>query len=127
MPSSFRITRELLSRIEDERTGLIVPPELHAEVPPTRVEQASAAAAILGDTLARQFSYVDGAHPVAGWDAPAVEHVLARTWRPALSVTGCDGLPPTRVAGNVTLPCTKLHCTHARHVLTCRSRAPQGT
>ena len=69
--------------------------------------QVKVAAGILGDAVVRQFSFVDGAHPVAK-DAPVSEHILARTWRPALSVTGCDGLPPTRIAGNVMLPSTKL-------------------
>ena len=107
VPSSFRICRELLSRVEDERSGLVVPPQFHVEVPKSRVEQTEIAAGILGDIVVRQFPFVEGAHPVAK-DAPISEHVLARTWRPALSVTGCDGLPPTRVAGNVMLPSTKL-------------------
>jgi len=34
--------------------------------------------------------------------------VLARTWRPALSVTGADGLPPPASAGNVLRPKTSL-------------------
>lgn len=106
VPSSFRICRELLSRIEDEKTGLVVA-ELHAEVPPSRVRQAEAAAAILGETVVRNFAWVDGAHPVAK-EAPVAEHILSRTWRPALSVTGCDGLPAAAVAGNVMLPFTKL-------------------
>eukprot|EP00316_Scyphosphaera_apsteinii_P000219 CAMPEP_0119299234 /NCGR_PEP_ID=MMETSP1333-20130426/1344_1 /TAXON_ID=418940 /ORGANISM="Scyphosphaera apsteinii, Strain RCC1455" /LENGTH=518 /DNA_ID=CAMNT_0007300601 /DNA_START=189 /DNA_END=1745 /DNA_ORIENTATION=+ len=107
VPSSFRICRELLSRLEDEKTGLVVPEEFHVEVPLSRVKQVSAAAEILGETVVRQFSFVEGGHPVAK-DAPVSEHILARTWRPALSVIGCDGLPPTRVAGNVMLPFTKL-------------------
>lgn len=107
VPSSFRICRELLSRIEDERSGLVVPPEFYVEVPQSRIEQTQIAAGILGDVIVRQFPFVEGGHPVAK-DAPVSEHVLARTWRPALSVTGCDGLPPTRVAGNVMLPFTKL-------------------
>ena len=106
-PSSFRICRELLSRLEDEKTGLVVPRDFYADVPSSRLEQVAAAAAILGDTVVRQFPFVEGGHPVAK-EAPIAEHILARTWRPALSVTGCDGLPPTAVAGNVMLPLTKL-------------------
>ena len=37
-----------------------------------------------------------------------VEQLLARTWRPALSVVGADGLPPTSLAGNVLRPSTAL-------------------
>jgi len=103
VPSSFRILRALLSRIEDEDTGRIILPELHADIPPERVEQAKAAAAILGDELASEY-------PLAGdtrlqVDDP-VEQVLARTWRPALSVIGLDGAPKPIDAGNVLRPST---------------------
>jgi acetylornithine deacetylase/succinyl-diaminopimelate desuccinylase-like protein len=37
-----------------------------------------------------------------------VERVLNRTWRPALSVTGADGLPGLASAGNVLRPHTSL-------------------
>jgi len=35
-----------------------------------------------------------------------VDALLARTWRPTLSVTGAEGLPPLREAGNVLRPYT---------------------
>ena len=38
----------------------------------------------------------------------AVEQILSRTWRPTLSVTGADGIPPTTIAGNVLRPFTSL-------------------
>src|SRR6201985_2191541 len=34
VPSSFRILRELLSRLEDQQTGAIRPSELYAQIPP---------------------------------------------------------------------------------------------
>ena len=37
-----------------------------------------------------------------------VEGVLRRTWKPALSIVGSDGLPPTANAGNVLRPYTTL-------------------
>ena len=118
VPSSFRISRELLSRIEDEKTGLIVPPEFYVEVPSSRLQQVKVTGGILGDTLVRQFPFVEGAHPVAK-DVPISEHVLARTWHPALSITGCDGLPPTNIAGNVSAlararPLSRAPATNAR-------------
>ena len=106
-PSSFRICRQLLSRVEDEKTGLVVPKEFWTEIPESRLSQVSAAGEILGDMVVRQFPFVEGGHPVAK-DAPISEHILARTWRPALSVTGADGLPATGIAGNVMLPYTNL-------------------
>ena len=50
VPSSFRILRQLLSRLEDEETGAIRPAELYVQVPPERVAQARRAAAALGDS-----------------------------------------------------------------------------
>ncbi len=51
VPSSFRILRQLVSRLEDETTGAIKPAELYAQVPRERVEQAKRAAAVLGNEL----------------------------------------------------------------------------
>ena len=47
VPSSFRILRRLLSRLEDEETGTVRPAELYAQVPSERVAQARRAAAAL--------------------------------------------------------------------------------
>ena len=103
VPSSFRILRQLLSRLEDEATGTIRPEELYAKIPPQRIEQARDAARILGDSLYSKF-------PFAGRTAPATndlaELVLNRTWRPQLAVIGIDGLPVPQNAGNVLLPFT---------------------
>jgi acetylornithine deacetylase/succinyl-diaminopimelate desuccinylase-like protein len=103
VPSSFRILRQLLSRLEDEQTGQIRPPDLHVTIPPERLEQARAVAAALGDGLAERFPVVPGMR--LAHDDP-VELVLAQTWRPALAVTGADGLPSLADAGNVLRPRT---------------------
>jgi acetylornithine deacetylase/succinyl-diaminopimelate desuccinylase-like protein len=103
VPSSFRILCQLLSRLEDEKTGAILPGELHTEIPTQRIEQARDAARILGDSLYTKF-------PFAGHTAPVTEDlselVLNRTWRPQLAVIGMDGLPAPQNAGNVLLPYT---------------------
>src|SRR5438270_13655043 len=49
VPSSFRILRRLLSRLEDEDTGAVRPAELYVQVPPERVAQARRAAAALAN------------------------------------------------------------------------------
>jgi acetylornithine deacetylase/succinyl-diaminopimelate desuccinylase-like protein len=98
VPSSFRIARELLSRLEDERTGELRVAELHAPIPPDRVAQARAAAEVLGDGVSARFPFVVGARPMG---ENAAERVLARTWKPTLSVTGAGGLPELGSAGNV--------------------------
>jgi acetylornithine deacetylase/succinyl-diaminopimelate desuccinylase-like protein len=96
--SSMRIMRQLLDRLEDPSTGDVRLSELHAEIPVQRVEQAKAAAAILGSSLLDSFSAVPTLHPVS--DDPA-ELLLNNTWSPTLSVVGQDGMPPLKAAGNV--------------------------
>src|SRR5262249_4277100 len=90
VPSSFRIVRQLLSRLEDEETGAVRPPELYAQIPAERVVQARNAAAALGDVVHRKFPFVPGMSPMAD---DLTELVLNRTWRPQLAVIGVEGLP----------------------------------
>jgi acetylornithine deacetylase/succinyl-diaminopimelate desuccinylase-like protein len=101
VPSSFRITRGLLSRLEDEATGEIRLPDLYVQIPPQRIEQAKEAARVLGKEVYGKF-------PFAGSTKPMVDDlgqmVLNRTWRPQLAVVGMDGYPAPGDAGNVLLP-----------------------
>jgi len=117
VPSSFRIARQLLNRLDDPKTGEVLLPELRAAIPPSRLAQAQAAGAILGDQVWRQFPWVGCSHGPAGHEHAAhaqptttdpVEAILNRTWRPALSVTGAAGLPSIDAAGNVLRPKTSL-------------------
>jgi acetylornithine deacetylase/succinyl-diaminopimelate desuccinylase-like protein len=103
VPSSFRILRQLLSRLDDENSGRVKLAGLHVEVPKERLEQARATAEVLGDEVFDKFPFVPGAQPVTH---DRVELVLNRTWRPALSITGIEGLPPLGSAGNVLRPGT---------------------
>ncbi|MGH8123770.1 MAG: M20 family metallopeptidase [Rudaea sp.] len=101
--SSFRILRRLLSRLEDQDTGKIVPPQFHAEIPAQRLEQAQQSAKVLDDEIFSKFPFAEGMRPVT---SDLGELVLNRTWRPALAVTGMDGIPPLDSAGNVLRPFT---------------------
>ncbi len=101
--SSFRILRQVLSRLEDERTGRIKPKDFYVKVPVQRVQQAKALAKLLGRTLYSEFPFVKGMKPVT---TNLAELVLNRTWRPQLAITGADGLPPLANAGNVLRPQT---------------------
>jgi acetylornithine deacetylase/succinyl-diaminopimelate desuccinylase-like protein len=103
VPSSFRILRQLLSRLEDEVTGKIVVNELFVDIPSERLAQARNAAAVLGDDIFDKFPFLPG---MVAMDKDLTELVLNRTWRPALSVTGVDGMPPLSNAGNVLRPYT---------------------
>ena len=105
VPSSFRIARKLLDRLEDSANGWIRPSSFHAQIPPERVEQAAHAAAILGDVVFRKYPFADPTQPMVGDGAEAL---LNRTWRPALSTIGADGFPPIADAGNVLRPTTAL-------------------
>jgi acetylornithine deacetylase/succinyl-diaminopimelate desuccinylase-like protein len=103
VPSSFRILRRILARLEDPVTGEILPGAFHVAIPPARVAQAGRAARILGAHVYDEFPFARGVAPVSR-DLP--ELILNRTWRPQLAVTGMEGLPPPRNAGNVMLPQT---------------------
>lgn len=103
VPSSFRIVRQLLSRLEDETTGRILPGDFHTDIPAERRTQAEAAAQVLGDAVHAKFPFLAGMRPMADNGA---ERVLNRTWRPMLSITGADGLPAIADAGNVLRPTT---------------------
>jgi acetylornithine deacetylase/succinyl-diaminopimelate desuccinylase-like protein len=103
VPSTFRIARQLLDRIEDSTTGRILLPELHVAIPADRRLQADDTGAefAVGD----DYPFVDGARPMVTGSAT---QLLARTWEPALSVTGAAGLPAVADAGNVLRPSTSL-------------------
>jgi acetylornithine deacetylase/succinyl-diaminopimelate desuccinylase-like protein len=101
VPSSFRILRMLLSRIEDEATGRMKLPELFAEIPQERQKQAKEAAAILGDEVWTGAPFSGRTKPMAEGNA---ELILEKTWRPQLAVTAMDGYPLPANGGNVLLP-----------------------
>ena len=105
VPSSFRVARGILDRLEDSVTGRILPAELHAEIPAERIAQARKAANILGDGVVTKFPFTGDTRPMV---ADLAEACLNRTWRPALSIIGADGLPPIANAGNVLRPTTSL-------------------
>ena len=105
VPSSMRIARALLDRLEDAASGRILPAEFHAPIPDERIRQARVAAGILGDIVLRKYPFAGATRPMT---SDPVEAMLNRTWRPALSVTGADGLPAIASAGNVLRPRTAL-------------------
>ena len=117
VPSSFRILRHLLDRIEDSATGELRLPELHVEIPADRRAQAEATAALF-PAAGNTHPWVPGVQPMV--DEPA-EQLLALTWRPTLSTTGVSGIPPVELAGNVLRPHTSFQlsfrlpptCDHA--------------
>ena len=103
VPSSFRVLRQLLSRLEDEGSGRILIDGLSVDIPEQRLQQAARAAEVLGDEVHDKFPFLPGMSPMAG---DLTELILNRTWRPALSITGADGIPALSSAGNVLRPFT---------------------
>ena len=111
VPSSFRILRHVLDRLEDSATGRLLPASFHCDIPAERIEQAKATAAILGDDLFKRYPWVHydcggESRRVLPMTGDPVDALLARTWRPTLSVTGAEGFPAPQDAGNVLRPYT---------------------
>ena len=111
VPSSFRIMRQVLDRLEDSATGRLLPASFHCEVPTDRLAQAQATAAILGEEVYKRFPWAhydcDGATAFAlPTTTDPLQALLNRTWTPTLSVTGAEGFPDFKNAGNVLRPYT---------------------
>ncbi|MBE7941907.1 MULTISPECIES: M20 family metallopeptidase [Ramlibacter] len=111
VPSSFRIMRQVLDRLEDSATGRLLPASFHCEVPAERMAQAQATAAILGDELYKRFPWAHydcggATMSVLPTTTDPVQALLNRTWAPTLSVTGAEGFPALQDAGNVLRPYT---------------------
>lgn len=101
VPSCFMIMRQLLNRIEDDTHGTIKLADLFVDIPTERIAQVKQTAAVLGSDVYHSYPFHKDVKPLT---TDVSEQILNRTWRPALSVIGCDGLPPSSNAGNVTLP-----------------------
>ncbi len=111
VPSSFRIMRQVLDRLEDSATGRLLPGAFHCEVPADRLAQARATASILGDEVFKRFPWAHyDCGGAGGFVLPTttdpLQALLSRTWAPALSVTGAEGFPDFKNAGNVLRPYT---------------------
>ena len=111
VPSSFRVLRQVLDRLEDSATGRLLPGIFHCEVPPERLAQARTTADILGDEVYKRFPWAhydcSGAtQSVLPTTTDPLQALLNRTWMPTLSVTGAEGFPAMRDAGNVLRPFT---------------------
>ena len=111
VPSSFRIMRQVLDRLEDSKSGRLLPESFHCEIPVDRLEQAKATARILGDEVWKRFPWAH--YDCGGSTAFALptttdplQALINRTWIPTLSVTGAEGFPALQDAGNVLRPYT---------------------
>jgi len=107
VPSSFRIARALLSRLEDENTGDILVKDLYAkDFEGKRRDAAREAGKSLGDPgMINCFPWHASTQPVSRDTALLAEN---RWWKPQLEIIGATGLPPSETAGNVLRPSTTL-------------------
>lgn len=105
VPSSVRILRQLLDRLEDSKTGRLKPKSLYVKVPAQRMKDLRGAAKVIGHELISHFPWSGRTQPVVN---DVKELLLNRTWRPTVSYTGQEGLPDLVIGGNVLRPYTSL-------------------
>lgn len=103
VPSSFRLLRQLMDRVEDAATGRLHP-ALYVEEPREAREALAAVAETLGDTIASRFPWLDG---VRAESDDLVELLLNNAWGPSLATVGLGGAPDVGDAGNTLRPGTR--------------------
>ena len=108
IPSSFRIMRQLIDRLEDSKTGHLLPANFHCQIPAERLKQTKQTSEILGDEVWKNYPWACGAdgNSVLPMSDNPLQAMLNRTWLPTLSITGAEGLPALADAGNVLRPRT---------------------
>ena len=97
MPSSFRLARQLLSRIEDENTGEIKPEWLHIEITEKMKEQATKIIEMNSEST-DDFPLLEGVEKQVN---DPLDIFLTMNLSPSLSIIGADGIPSIQDAGNV--------------------------
>jgi len=102
VPSSFRLLRQLMARIEDAATGELHP-ALQVRIPDAVLRDARAVAQVLGTQVIDRFPWA--AAPDHATLDPA-EALVNNAWRPSLATVGIDGAPAIADAGNTLRPGT---------------------
>ncbi|MDE0037698.1 MAG: M20/M25/M40 family metallo-hydrolase [Gammaproteobacteria bacterium] len=102
VPSSFRLLRQLIERVENAVTGEFVD-ALAVSIPDWARQQAVDVAATLGDLAIERFPWAGATNP---GDASTADLILANTWRSSLAVVGLGGAPALADAGNTLRPST---------------------
>lgn len=118
VPSSMRVMRQILDRLEDAATGRVLVSECHVEIPQDAVEAAHAVADA-GLDIRNDFPWAGSTEAM---QPTAADLLLATTWEPSLSYVGIDGIPSVADGGNVLRPFTTLGLSF-RLPPTCDARA----
>jgi len=106
VPECFRISRMLLDRIEDVKTGKMHE-RFHVVIPPESYVQAVEASKTVH--CKDEASFLKGVSTKNGDNN--INDYLGRTWMPALTIVGMDGIPSTTKGGNVVHPRLTLKCS----------------
>ncbi|MCD8339027.1 MAG: M20/M25/M40 family metallo-hydrolase [Burkholderiales bacterium] len=105
VPSSFMIIRQLLDRIEDSSTGEIKGGAFNTTIFEGIRKDCQEMAEVLGESFISNFPWAGDTQPL---QKTLLENVIARNWKPEMTVTGTDGLPSVEDAGNVLRPFTRI-------------------
>ena len=97
VPSTFRIARKLLDRLEDSETGKLID-GLQVSIPQDKMEQAVIGTKILGEKFWQVYPFLEGVKPVSD---DCMEAYLNTVWRSQLEVIGQSGIPNSQECGNV--------------------------
>lgn len=97
IPSSFRLMRQLLDRIEDQNTGQMAA-IFQPIIPEDKLLQAKRVGQQLDESLWKTFPLVQSGRPVT---EDLCEAYINNIWRPQIEVVGQRGIPDIAVAGNV--------------------------
>ncbi|KAL4505955.1 hypothetical protein ABPG72_013716 [Tetrahymena utriculariae] len=100
VPSSFRVLRQLLSRIENAETGELVD-DFQVVIPADRYVEALQVSHQMGEPLLQRFPLAKGVQTVT---KNVFNGYVNSTWKATLCVVGADGLPAASSAGNVLRP-----------------------
>jgi len=106
IPSSFRVLRQLLDRIEDPMTGKSLLKSCHVTIPQEHKRAAQKLARLLGKTIYTVLPITTTIKPVTN---NLSELLLNRTWRSTLCVTGIAGIPDLQNASNALRPETSAY------------------
>jgi acetylornithine deacetylase/succinyl-diaminopimelate desuccinylase-like protein len=98
VPSSFRILRQLLDRVEDSATGEVLIAPMNVGIPEHRLAEAQAAVEARPGVIGSAYVRPAGMRAAS---ASELDLYLNNSWRPTLSVIGASGLPEPHDAGNV--------------------------
>ena len=104
VPSSFRIARQLLERVENAKTGLMHE-SLYVQIPGKVRQQTQNMAKTLGAEVHTRFPWSGSTQPM---NDDATTMILNNTWEPTISITGMSGAPDVADAGNTLRPETEL-------------------